>query len=251
MATLKVQRAQSWMAPPMTRSEIVPYDPDAALRAAALATLARVEAVSPVWLVGKGNLCRFAQMLDARRAVDKPKVTPSRLAFRLRCSCWYAANAIIATQMPLDKLDGLSDTRAPAKYPPNAETKKAALRKISQAKTALDNAMQHLSSDVVSAFAEVDIGATETFRREIARLHSSVSVPLHFQRGRPALALFIEELHEIVFDLTGGWLRSRGAENDGFLSDWLHELARAMLPDFVSDNDIGQCIETAIRKVRK
>lgn len=53
---------------------------------------------------------------------------------------------MVATQMPLGKMDGILNPEPPTDYSPNAGTIKAALRKTAQAQMALANALQHLSS---------------------------------------------------------------------------------------------------------
>lgn len=237
----------------MTGDPLILYDPTLPARARARArmSLERALATSPVRLLGKDALRQLAGDLDKRRAPDKPPVTPSRLALKLRSSSWFASNVVFATRKTRRDLGDADDTGDGPPRPPNAATKKAAMRKLEQARNTLDKALAHLTADAVLAFDAPDIRAVALLRREIKRLEGNIEVPLDLRRGSPVLAMLIAGLHETVFDLTGGWQRSWGdaaSPDDRFITDWLHRVTRALMPENVSDNQIGMCIETAIRK---
>jgi hypothetical protein len=86
---------------------------------------------------------------------ESPLVTTSRLAYCLREPFGYAVIAIVATQVPLGKMDGILNPEPPTDYSPNAETNKPASRETAQAQMALANALQHLSSALVLTIVKV------------------------------------------------------------------------------------------------
>ncbi|MBW4982722.1 hypothetical protein KZZ07_09225 [Mameliella sp. CS4] len=229
----------------------LPDDDDVALRARAKASLHATLSRSPVRLIGKDQLRKRARELEKRRSGPDQPVTSKRLALKLRNACWFTEAAVETSReadeilFEPDNLPRISDRGVP-----DASTRKEAKRTVARAVAALDKAERLLSSHDVSAFATLDQNAIQPLRDEIARIESALIVPWGLRRGTPALAVLAAYLHGVVFDLTGSWQRSSREDEKGdrFISNWLHSVIRAVVPTDISDHQIGQCVETAIKK---
>ena len=127
---------------------------------------------------------------------------------------------------------------------------KAARRKLAAASAAVDKIEAILTCPEVAIFVPVNFDVLVLLRMELETLQELTKVPVGLQRGHPVLSSIVSGLHEKYFDLTGSWLRERGdpTSPDRFISDSLIKVMRLLTPVDISDEVLGQTIETALKK---
>lgn len=215
--------------------------------------LAAARCVSPVTYYGADALCTIASELQSRNKTDKP-VTVRRLALRLRGVVRFASDAVFwSIQRPTEHHLSAEDIEAQELSPeesPTAEIKKNADRKLKQAKAALYRLVSKLEADDVSIFTHFDRGCLEPLEQELERMKSDVDLPIGLRRGHPIAARIVRDLHRILYNLTGNWLRDpRDAEHqDDFIRSLLLRLARPLTPNAIADEALQKVIETEIKR---
>ena len=245
-------------------TDIAPYDGgELAALSRVRDSIAKALAVSPRTVLTEDTLRKIASELDGRRKKGLPPITPRRLAFKLRSLCRFAKDFQFAASLPKGGAkpkrssksstnDGSAKSSIVAEHFPAAEDRKKAQSKLRQAATALAKIEKLISSAEVAVFVEYDPNSLEPLHDELSRLTEIAQVGWGSKRGNPALTETIRDLHLVMFQLTGSWLRGVGSgdREDSFLIDTLFELTRAISDGSFSGIDIESSIETAIRTTR-
>lgn len=230
--------------------EIIPAD-DGTLVAEAKARIA-IESerqTSPENLLGKDLIRTIAEDLEKHREDGLPVITSELFVATLRSFTELAIDYANGSILPPEVAAGFSvqPSELSTALRPNAETAKKARRKLASVRNAIDGIEQSLSADEIAAFDVFSAEVLLDLRAEVDRLEASVEVPSGFKRGRPALANLASMLHLILFDLTGSWLRLRNVD-EAFLPNVMHHILKPMVGSVFSDEEIGQTIETEIRR---
>lgn len=230
--------------------DIIPAD-DGTFVANARARIAVAHEVQvlPKELLGNDLIRIIADDLEKHREEGLPVITPELLEDKLRSFAELARDYASGSIVPSEVTTGFSiePSELSTALRPNAETAKKARRKLASVRSAIDGIEQSLATDEIAAFDVFSAKVLVDLRAEVDRLEASVEVPSGLTRGRPALGNLVSMLHLILFDLTGSWLRLRNAD-EAFLPNVMHHILKPMVGSVFSDEEIGQTIETEIRK---
>ena len=243
--------------PDASGQEIVPYEHGASSVFRVRSLLDRVRAESPVTLLGKPQIQELAGELNARRRNGKSPITVCRLALALRrvveASRYLVPGSMVPEGLILELFEDDETESATSRTLANADAAKVAKRKLADTCATIDKIQATLTTPEIARFAHFDANALVPLRMEMERLTKLMKVPVGLQRGRPTLSWIVQYLHEVFFKLTGSWLRERGNPrgSDRFISDALFKAMRPLTPSGFSDEDLGQTIETAIKKRKK
>lgn len=234
--------------------EIVPYDQTEIAISRIRSLLDRVRAESPVALLGAPLIRELSKELNGRRRKDKRPITACRLALAMRTVVRATQNWQTGSILPASKGIELFEDDKPVSRTTrglaDVKAAKAARRKLADASAAIDKIEAILSCPEVTIFVPVNLDALVLLRLEVETLQELTRVPIGLQRGHPVLSLIVSALHEKYFDLTGSWLRERGDPRrpDRFISNSLIKVMRPLTPVDISDEVLGQTVETAIKK---
>ena len=234
--------------------EIVPHDQTEIAISRTRSLLDRVRAKSPVTLLGAPLIRELSKDLNLRRRKGKRPVTAFRLALALRtlvrASQYWQPGSLVPVSNGLELFEDDKPVSRTARGLADAKAAKAARRKIADASAAIDKIEAILTCPEVTIFVPVNLDALVLLRMEVETLQELTKVPIGLQRGHPVLSLIVRGLHEKYFDLTGSWLRERGDPRrpDQFISNSLIKVMRPLTPVDISDEVLGQTVETAIKR---
>jgi hypothetical protein len=206
---------------------------------------------SPVQLLGKSLIRALAENLEIHRKEGRSVITPGRLAIALRRVAFVAVYYTNASTAPPDLATGFllpSSERSSASQP-NVKTAEKARKMLASVRNSIDRIERSLEADEIAAFNGFSADVLVHLRAEVDRLEASVDVPPGLRRNRSSLRLLVSLLHDVLFNLTGSWLRLRSGDEE-FLPNVIHRILKPMVGDEFSDEDIGRTIETEIRMLK-
>lgn len=234
--------------------EIVPYDQTESAISRIRSLLDRVRAESPVTYLGAPLIRELSKELNGRRRKDKRPITACRLALAMRtivqASHYWQTGSIVPAINGLELFEDEKPVSRTTRGLADVKAAKAARRKLAAASAAVDKIEAILTCPEVAIFVPVNFDVLVLLRMELETLQELTKVPVGLQRGHPVLSSIVSGLHEKYFDLTGSWLRERGdpTSPDRFISDSLIKVMRLLTPVDISDEVLGQTIETALKK---
>jgi hypothetical protein len=226
-------------------------DGERARIAKARSAISLMKSRSPVALLGKNAIWRLAAELSARRSKSHPEVPACRLALALRRPARTAAYLTNGSAIALGRASDspLEASDMPSERLPDAETAKAAKKKLAQAQQYVDKLESILEAQEVRAFRIFSSAALEQVRKEIIQTREMILVPMGLQRGRPSVSLLVTQLYGELTALTGNSLRGprKDADREKYVTDTLLTLCSHLL-DERSRNGLVQVIGTVIKK---
>lgn len=230
----------------------IPFDDGERARIArARSTISRMRARSPVAILGKEAIRKISAELTIRRSKSHPEVTACRLALALRRPVETAVNLTNGSTTSLGRAnDSLLETpEMPSERLPDAETAKAAKKKLVQAQQYLDKLESVLGAQEVRAFRMFPSEAIEHVRKEIVQTAEAILVPIGLQRGRLSVSMLVTQLYGELKNLTGNSLRGprEDIDREKYITDVLLTLCSKLLEERAR-NGLVQVIGTAIKK---
>jgi hypothetical protein len=233
-------------------SSTVPFDYGERARIAkARSTISRMKSRSPVAIFGKDAIRRLAAEISGRRSKSHPEVPACRLALALRrparTAAYLANGSTIALGRANDSPVETSDK--PSERLPDAETAKAARKKLVQAQECVDKLNSLLGAEEVRAFRIFASEALENVRKEILETKEAILVPMGLRRGRPSISLLVALLYGELKALAGNSLRGPrdDADREKYITDTLFTLCSQLLEERAR-NGLVQVIGTVVKK---